>query len=354
MNIFSRSRVTAVTTIRRTRRMPPSAVPRVTLSQPVKPLDVVAYNELPGEFRLLKMAEILHTDARRAEAYLRRREGDTVAKGEVLAERRQLLSRLRVVSPIDGMIARIGGGQILIEGPRRIEEVFASVPGRVVSVEAGKFVVVETTAALIQIAWGRGGLAWGTLRMMDTKPGLETRADRFTIDHRGSIIAIGSPLTKEFLDGAVEIRPKGLIAASMPSSLIPLVEKVAFPVGIIQGFGRMPASERVLNLLNTYNGRDIAVDMAVSTDWRDTRPEIIIPVTGQSAPEDRGDEMQDLKVGHKVRILQTPFFGEIGTVTAIPADLNQLDSGLWSSGAMVQVSGSSTVFVPFANLEHLG
>lgn len=356
MNIYARSRVTTVTTIRRIRQMPPSAMPRVTLSQPVKPMDVVAFNELPGEFRLLKLSEILLTDAKHAEAYVRRREGEAVAKGEVLAERRLLLGlrRLRVVSPIAGVVARIGGGQILIEGPRRVEEVFASVPGKVVNIDPGRHVVVETTAALIQIAWGIGGLAWGTLRVMDTKPGLETKPDRFTIDHRGAIIAIGSPLTKEFLEGAMEIRPKGLIASSMPSSLIPLVQKSGFPVGIVQGFGRLPVSERVLNLLNTYNGREIAMDMAVSGDWRDTRPEIIIPVIGQNAPEDRGDDQQDLKIGHKVRVLQNPYFGEIGTVSAIPTQLAQLDSGLWTSGAMVQVPGNDTIFVPFANLEHLG
>lgn len=356
MNIYSRSRVTTVTTIRRMRWMPPSALPRVTLSQPVKPLDVVAFNELPGEFRLLKLAETLQTDPKHAEAYMRRREGEAVAKGEVLAERQMTLGlrRLRVVSPIEGVVARIANGQVLIEGPRRIEEIFASVPGRVVNIDPGRFVVVETTAALIQIAWGTGGLAWGTLRLMDTKPGLETAPERFTIDHRGAIIAIGSPLTKEFLAGAVDIRPKGLIAASMPSSLIPQVEKAGFPVGIVQGFGQLPISERVLNLLNTYNGREIALDMTVASDWRDTRPEIIIPVTGQNAPEDRGNDQQDLKVGQSVRVLQQPHFGEIGKVTEIPAELTQLESGLWSYGAMVQLPGSSATFVPFANLEYLG
>ena len=102
MNSYARSRVTTVSTIRRARRMPPSAQPRVTLSQPVKPLDVVAYTELPGEFRLLKLAEILGVEEKHAEAYVRRREGEAVAMGEVLAERRTSLGlrRLRVVSPI--------------------------------------------------------------------------------------------------------------------------------------------------------------------------------------------------------------------------------------------------------------
>jgi transcription antitermination factor NusG len=336
--------------------MPPSAIPRVTLSQPVKPLDVVAYDEVPGELRLIKLAEVLGIDPASVEAYVRRRQGEPVTRGEVLAERSLLfgLSRRRAIAPIDGVVARLGDGQMIIEGPRRVEEVFASVPGRVVAVAPGRQVVIETTAALIQIAWGIGGLAWGTLRVMDTKPGLDTEANRFTIDHRGAIVAIGSPLTREFLEGAIDIRPKGLIASSMPSSLIPLVQKVNFAVGIVQGFGRVPVSERVLNLLNTYNGREIAMDMAVSADWRDMRPEIIIPVTGQNAPEDRSDDRQDLKVGHKVRVLQEPYFGEIGSVTAIPDELTQLDSGLWVAGAMVQTPSNRTIFVPFANLEDLG
>jgi hypothetical protein len=188
---------------------------------------------------------------------------------------------------------------------------------------------------------------------MDNTPGVPADAGRLNIDHRGAIVVIGTQLTSEFLKAASEIRVKGVIAPSMNASLVPDVEKVDFPLGLTQGFGRAAMNERIFNLLFTYNGREIAMDMTVSPDWRDNRPEIIIPVTGQNAPEDRPTDLVFM-VGQKARILQMPHFGEIGTITALSSDAQQLESGLWSTGATVQIQSGPTVFVPFANLEHLG
>ncbi len=353
MDVFARSRVTTVTTVRRVRRIPPTAQPLVTLSKPVKPQDVVAVNELPGELRIIRLASLLRSDPKKVEAYLRHRVGDHVNRGEILAERRMgLFGRRRVMAPIEGIVVQIKDGQLVIEGDRKREEFFASVPGRVVSVEQGRSITIETVGAQIQIAWGYGGLAWGTLKTLDSKPGLQTDASRFNIDHRGAVVAIGSPLTPEFLQAAVEIRVKGLIASSMGSSLTPEVMKAGFPVGVTQGFGQVPMTERILNLLNTYNGREVALDMSSSADWREARPEIIIPVTGQSAPE--APEVMEFKVGQKARVLQPPYMGEIGTINALSDDLSHTESGFWLPGAMVHMSDGQMVFVPFANLEHLG
>ncbi|MBN1427029.1 MAG: hypothetical protein JXB07_01510 [Anaerolineae bacterium] len=354
---FSFSRVTAVTTIRRLRRLPPTGIPKISLSQPVKALDVVAIAEMPNNFRVLKLDKQLRTEPKYAETFMIRRVGDMVQKGEVLAIRKISLGlrKLRVVSPIDGRIVHMENGQVVIEGERQRQEIFASVPGKIVAMEVGEQVTVETNAALIQIAWGLGGLAWGTLKLMDTEPGLTTDAKRFNIDHRGSIVAIASPLTEEFLKGAIEIRVKGLIASSMHSNLLPLLSKVEFPVGLTQGFGRVPMCERILNLLSTYNGREIALDMTFSPDWRDARPEIIIPVSsGQSSAEDRSGDQHEFRVGQKARVLQPPYLGEIGTINSLPDDVCRLESGLWMPGARMQMSTGETIFVPFVNLEYLG
>ena len=354
MTVFSRSRVTTVTTVRRTRPIPPASQPMVTLAKPVKANDVIAVNEVPGILRIVRLAPLLRTDPVKAESYLRHRVGERVNKGEVLAERRLGLRRLRAVSPMDGSIVHAAAGQVIIEGERKQEEIIAAAPGRVVMVEQGKQIIIETIGAVAQIAWGSGGLAWGTLRVMDNKPTMVADAGRFNIDHRGSIIAIAAPLTEEFLNAAIEIRVKGIIAGSMRSSLIPAVRKAEFPVGITQGFGVLSMTDRILNLLNTYNGREIAIDMTTSEDWREIRPEIIIPVTGQTVPEERDTATQPFKVGQKVRLLQLPNLGEIGTISALPPDLNATESGFWLPGAMVQLPSNATIFVPFANLEHLG
>jgi len=59
-------------------------------------------------------------------------------------------------------------------------------------------------------------------------------------------------------------------------------------------------------------------------------------------------------IGQKVRILQNPYWGEIGTLTALPPGQYATHAGLWSPGAEVQTPDGQKIFVPFANLENLG
>src|SRR5205814_7462090 len=116
-------------------------------------------------------------------------------------------------------------GQVMLEGGMKRIEIMASAPGRVLVIEPGEQAVIESHGAVIEVAWGAGGLVWGTIKVMDTIPSFNTDTGRFNIDHRGAIIAIGSPLTEQFLKEAIEIRVKGIIASSMHSSLAAAAEK---------------------------------------------------------------------------------------------------------------------------------
>ncbi len=354
--IYAHARVTALATIKRAHKLPRGSMPRVLAGQNVKSNEVLAVAEVAHEHRILNIAKTLGVEPRRIISFLVKREGDAVLAGDLIAAKRKFLRKIKVTSPIDGTIIYIEEGQMLIEGKRTRLEVEATIPGKVVNIEAEKYIEIETTGALLQIAWGHGDFVWGTLKVMDGDPSLTTNADRFNIDHRGAIVAIGSPLTEEFLANAVDTRVRGIIASSMHASLVPKLEKVDFPVGLTQGFGQLPMSDRILNLLKTYNGRDIALDIGGHDDWRNKRPEIIIPLASsqdQVALEEHPGKLQVAR-GQKVRILQMPYWGEIGTITEIIGEPRQLASGLWSKGVDVETPGGVNVFVPFANLEHLG
>lgn len=357
-HVHSYARATTVTNIRRAHRLPEGSVPRVLVGQTVKTADTLAVAEVAREHRIIDLVEVLNVKAQRLARCLVKQAGDEVAEGEALAVKRGFLGlrRKRVLSPLDGWVVRIDGGQMLLEGERTRLEVQATAPGRVVEVEPGERVVIETTGGLLQLAWGRGGLAWGTLKVMDDEPKLVTEPARFNIDHRGAIVAIGSPLTEEFLRGAVDIRVKGIVAASARASLLPLLEKVDFPVGLTQGFGHLPMSARILRMLATYNGREIVLDTPGGRlDWRDKRPEVIIPLAQQQpVPAEEHLSALAYNVDQKVRILQAPYLGEIGTIAALPEGPRQLASGLWASGAIVETPSGESIFVPFANLEYLG
>jgi hypothetical protein len=270
------------------------------------------------------------------------------------------LSKKRVLAPFDGRVAWMGEGQALLEGGLKRVEIMAAAPGRVLNFEPGEFIAIESHGAVIELAWGHGGLVWGTVKVMDVSPTFNTETGRFNIDHRGAIVVIGSPLSEQFLKEAIEIRVKGIVAASMHASLIPLVQQAPFPVGITQGFGQLSMSERILSMLSTHNGREISLDMGQvfgGRDSREIRPEIIIPMSGTSTEQRQTDRAEQLalRAGDRVRILQTPYMGELGTVIEIVQGSRQVESGLWLAGALIEVAGSQKpVFVPFANLQQLG
>jgi transcription antitermination factor NusG len=339
-------------------RLPHGSNLRVAPKQTVKAMEVVAVSEMPEERHLIDLARRLRVKPERVQDYLLKQQGDPVSAGEPIAIRRGFLGlgRQRVLSPTDGRIAWLQGGRVLIEGGVRRVEVPASLTGRVLSAEPGEYITIEGHGGVIEVAWGTGGLAYGTIKVMDTLSSYNTESGRFNIDHRGSIVAIGSPLTEQFYKEATDIRVKGIIAASMSAHLLPLVENPPFPIAITQGFGQLPMSDRVLNLLATHNGREIILAMTASDDSRESRPEIIIPISSGQTSESRSQEEPNLtfRVGQRVRILQHPYMGEIGTITRLPEGVQQLPNGLWMPGADVEVSPARTVFVPFANLQHLG
>ncbi len=354
--VHSHAEIKTAATIQRVRPLPRSSIPKVAIGQPIpKANDLLAAAEIPEQHRLIRAAEKLHVAPEELEQFLQKREGDIVERGNVLASRASFLGllRRRVLSPVDGRITRIADGKIVVEGGRRHIKVLASVPGHVVSMNVGHSMVIETSGTLIEAAWGHGGLGWGTLKTMDDKPGLETDPGRFNINHRGAIVAIGSPLTEDFIKGAVEFKVKGVIAASMHGSLIPLVRQLEFPVILTQGFGRLPMDGRILDLLSRYAAREVALVVETDRDWRESRPAIIIPLDREDASRDRKSDPK-IKVGGRVRILQAPHLGEIGTITALSDGPQRLASGLWLPGVFVDVPGEETIFVPFVNLQYLG
>lgn len=352
----SYARVSSETLIRRRRVLPRPGEVIVSGGRLVKATEVVARASAPKGHRLVNVARLLRVPPDRVERYLLKEMDESVKQGEPIAGRRVLLGfrRIRVASPVTGTVKAVIGGRVLLEGEPEIVEVLASVPGRVINTEADMGVTVETEGALVQLAWGRGGLAWGVLKVM--APNEEGQADpgAFNIDHHNAIVAINAPLNEPYLLEAEEKRVRAIIAPSADVGLVPLMTELRYPVALTQGFGDMRMSEGILGLLQANNGREITLDAATPERWRAARPEIIIPAQTPSESLEPYVPGEPLEVGQRVRILAPPHFGEIGEVVDLPSQERCLESGLWLYGAEVRLSTNAIVFVPFANLEHLG
>jgi hypothetical protein len=353
----SYARVTPLTLIRRLRLLPREGDVLVSSGRLVKANEAVARAIVPQEHRFVNVARLLGVRPDRVERHLLKEVGDEVKQGETIAGRRALLGlrRVRVSSPVTGVVKAVIGGRVLLEGEPEVVEVLASVHGRIASIEPGRGVTVEAYGALVQLAWGRGGLAWGVLKVMAANAEGQADPGALNIDHHNAIVAVNAPLNESFLRVADESHVRAIISPSADVALLPVLEGLRYPVALTQGFGDMPMSEGILSLLKANNGREIALDAATPERWRAERPEIIIPLS--QAPDERVAQYvpgEPLEMGQRVRILTPPYLGEIGEVVDLPPRERCLESGLWLHGAEVKLSSKETVFVPFANLEHLG
>ena len=84
------------------------------------------------------------------------------------------------------------------------------------------------------------------------------------------------------------------------------------------------------------------------------RPEIVIPLlevdaAGQSPDEPEGS----LATGSLVRVIRDPYFGQLGTVTAMPSELQVLASGSRARVLEVTFATGEGIIIPRANVERI-
>ncbi|MCC6904884.1 MAG: hypothetical protein IT326_03510 [Anaerolineae bacterium] len=352
--IYADRVISSSVTIRHEYALPPGSTAQVSIGQRVRALDPLAVNDLSTRYRLINLAEALHAPPEIARDLMRRLEGDMVEKGDEIAARTRFLGRTRVLAPVSGRIAEVTGPYVLIEAEQAHTEVSSPAPGRIIDLDIQSYVSMEMSGTILELAWASGRSVWGTLKVLDTAPSEEANASRITIDHRGSIIVVGSPLTADLIEAGSRAAIKGLIGSSISHRLLPLPDDLTFPVAVTQGFGALPMSPALLPLLAAHDGRDIALNLGIGPHWREKRPEIIIPVESSPPPFQPRNRLAVFSVGDRVRVLQEPWIGGIGTIRHIPGQAYQLQSGLWASGALVETAPRETVFVPFENMEYLG
>jgi hypothetical protein len=353
MSIFAYTRIKSNAVIHNRYDVPPDGLSGLSRGQEVGAREIIASADVASEFRLIDIADILGVPTEEASEYLQVMLNEPLSQGDVIASRSRRLGRITINAPIDGRISRIENGVAILEGETKTQEVLAKAPGVVTEIDQRSYVVVETVGTVLEAAWGMGKSTWGIIKTMDTTPSIETDAERITPEASGAVLVIGSPITAELLEAALTYSIRGIVASSIP---IPLVSRVqndaSLPIVVTQGFGEIPMSTSVLTLLNTFNGREAALNLDNSTNWREIHPEIIIPVAAQSAKQPVQPQTS-YKRGDKARVLQQPHLGEIGTIQALPEAAQQLESGLWVYGAMVEMPEGDVIFAPFANLEAL-
>ncbi len=349
--LASVSHILPLATIRRERILPAAGRVVVRKGQKVSATDVIAEARLTSEHLLMDISRGLGLSENEADRHLHCKQGAQVAQGDILAGPVGITKRV-VRSPKNGRVVLAGGGQVLIELDGAPQELRAGIPGIVSALVDDRGAVIETTGALIQVAWGNNRVDYGLMNVLIGSPEEMLTADRLDVSMRGSVLLGGRCEDVEVLKAAAALPVRGLILSSMDAALIRTAVRMRFPIVLTDGFGKASMNTAAFKLLTTNDRREVAINAETPNQYKGIRPEIVIqlPASGDPGlPQDAGV----YNLGAQVRVTRPPHRAMIGTITELCAGMTTLENGIKTNAAEVQLEGGQKVILPLANLEVL-
>lgn len=355
------------TLFRKERILPLKGKVLVAKGDTLSPDTIIASTNLPGNVQMLKVNNILNIEPRDVVDCLVVKEGDAVKKGDMIAETPGVFGMFKssVESPVDGTIESISestGRVVVREAPIPVE-VDAYVSGTVDEVIEKEGIILRSDAAFIQGIFGIAGEKRGELALVSNSPSEELTADQITKDMAGKILIGGSFLSLEAYKKAMDCKVAGIVVGGFNYYDLKAVlgydlgvaitgtEKLPTALIVTEGYGSIPMSSATFELLKNNNGNQASVNGATQIRAGVIRPEIVIPIKGESDAEDSlSKEPEGIQEGSTVRVIRSPNFGKIGTVTSLPSELNKMESETMVRVAEISIDGKNTL-IPRANLE---
>ncbi len=349
------------------RRLPIKGEVVVQVGQAVGPDDLVARALLPGLLQTIKFTERFGVEAREIRNFLPIKEGEPIKKGDLLAETKGFLGfgKTRIESDYDGTVESISEvtGNILVREAPIPVDIKAYIQGTIAEVVPDEGAIVETRGAMVQGIFGVGGERNGKIRVAVASPDKPLTAADIQSSDAGAILVGGSLVEYEAIVRAQEVGAYGLIAGGIKDAdltrylgydigvAITGQEPIPLTIMVTEGFGSLNIAERTFNLLKSLEGRMASINGATQIRAGVIRPEIIAPSNDMASAHFVSSGALELKIGTPIRVIREPYFGQIGTVTELPSQLQVVESGTEVRVLKAKLAGGDEVCVPRANVE---
>lgn len=360
--------VSGDTVVRRTRRLPIKGEVLVKVSDIVKPDDVVARALLPGPQQAIKLAEELGVEANEVKTFFKLNVGDSVESGQLIAETKGMFGgwfKKEVHSRYAGTVESISEvtGHVLVREPSVPVDIPAYISGSVVEVLAGDGAVIETRCAMVQGIFGVGGERHGTVRVAVESPQDVLEASHIKEDDGGKILIGGSGITYEAIERATQVGAVGLVVGAVRD--VDLTRFLGYDIGVAitgqeeisltlvatEGFGKLRMAQRTFDLFKSLEGMLASMNGATQIRAGVIRPEVIVPQTQAAGAAAVEPKAHALTAGTSIRVIREPYFGQLGTVTALPSQPQTVDSGARVRVLQAKLDDGQEVTVPRANVE---
>jgi hypothetical protein len=363
-------KVTDNNLVKKNRILPLKGEVVVKVGDKVKPDDVVARTELPGNVVPFNVANKLSIPPEDIREFMIKKEGDPIEEGEVIAIKKFPLIRrwsTTCKSPVTGSVESVSSitGQVLLRGLPIPVEVKAYLLGEVIEVIPNEGVVVACTGAFMQGIFGIGGETFGTVHVAvpDNTTVLDVKL--ISADMAGKVVVGGSLVTANALKKAIQAGVRGIVVGGFDDKdlrdflgydigvAITGSEDIGITLVVTEGFGQINMAQKTFDLLKSHEGEMACINGATQIRAGVIRPEVVIPARDQEqvAAKYIQRTMEGLAVGSPVRVIRHPHFGRLGTVVALPSPLQKLESESKARVLEVEFTPGDRAVIPRANVE---
>ncbi|MBF0408812.1 MAG: hypothetical protein HQM10_15805 [Candidatus Riflebacteria bacterium] len=302
---------------------------KVCIGQEVFPESVLAKIVREGAVFEINAAAELSCEPSEVAGFLLKKQGEKVSKGEILALTPGIFGLLRkkITSPADGVVESFSdeSGQLLINELPCVERVYASVFGKVYSIDQFS-IIIEVRCDLVQGIAGFGCEASGNIHV----------SENLNAECQSKIVVLEASPSLEMLIRAGETKIAGLITGGMEPEIIerflgkeisvPITgnEKIPYPIIFTEGFGNCCINFRSMEIFRKNEGKSALISAATQVRAGVKRPEIIVTQNTDLTALliDEADKV--FQPGKKVRIIRDGCFGCCGVIENLPRSGNKM------------------------------
>ncbi len=315
----------------------------VRTGQEVQVGDVLAETVVPGKFQVFDIVNHLGIHPSRLDQHLKRLNGEVVSKGDVIAQKPGLITRIFRASQ-DGKIVSLREGRVTLAMGEQKLQAFAPIAGTIVELIPGFGAVIGLTGNLIQGLWSNGLNANGTFTRLDFDFNDPQQRGRMP-ELKGKVVFSGAIITPERFHLIMARKPAGLVLPSLVPGLVKDALKSSIAVMSLNGFGDQEIDPVSLTLLQKIQDQEVFL----LSEGLGQAAELVLPGEGGQISA-LFDEEVTLKVGSVVRLIGEPYLGSTGRVVELPERAERFASGLTAKVAVVERKDGTFIRVPSTNL----
>ena len=345
----------------------------VAIKKEVQPSDILGEGQTPTGFRIIHIAKELGVDPKTAPSCLRRKVGQYIYKGELIAMSQGVLglNRKIYISKVDGILDDYNQttGDMRIKLIPKNNQVLSGVYGIVEEIDSAQGIItIKTVGSIIRGVLGVGIEREGIIEILGSADSLIS-SRQIPQEVKGKILVGGGLIFPEALEqlrgcGAAGIITGGINASdykTMVGGRWNIRNKRWTDVGmtllVTEGFDDCPIGDDIMALLKEHNNKFAIMDgnsgrLILPSQDRNCMMylrRVSLPGDASEVPE---QQIVELKIGDNIRIISSPYIGIQGKVVVIDQTATKLPSGITVPMVTVDTK-SKKIKVPYLNIEVL-